>query len=120
MTEQTYYALKYPLHVAAARGELMDTKTILESKAHHVNVKDMEGWTALHWAAKRGQMSVVDHLLKSGADVHAKSTGTQFGKTALHLASGDAHMHVIQKLLDAGAEITGSWTYNEAKNLGRF
>ena len=91
---------------------------LLDSNLDHVNSKDQDGWTPLHLAAKRGQMSIVDLLLKSGADVHASSVSQkQRGKTALHLACGEGHMHVIHRLIDAGADISGSWSYRFTERL---
>ena len=35
-----------------------------------VNVPDVGGWTALHAAAESGHMTVVQELLKAGADLN--------------------------------------------------
>ncbi|XP_008473369.1 ankyrin repeat domain-containing protein 40-like [Diaphorina citri] len=57
----------------------------LVSKGIDINAQhDMNGWTALHWAAKRGQKDIVSYLLKHGAD---KSLLTSKEETPLALAT---------------------------------
>ncbi|CAJ1055798.1 ankyrin repeat domain-containing protein SOWAHC-like isoform X1 [Xyrichtys novacula] len=51
--------------------------------------------TALHWAAKQGRQDAVDMMLRSGADVNARS-----GYTALHLASIHSHLPVVHALIN--------------------
>lgn len=48
-----------------------------------INAKDMLKMTALHWAAQHGHHSVVETLIKHGADVHALS---KFDKTPFDIA----------------------------------
>ncbi|XP_044211619.1 ankyrin repeat domain-containing protein SOWAHC-like isoform X1 [Thunnus albacares] len=65
----------------------------------------MQGFTALHWAAKQGRQEAVDMMLCSGADVNVRSHG---GYTALHLASIHGHQHVVHILIN---------TYNAKSNI---
>ncbi len=63
------------------------------------------GWTALHTAAESGDETVVQLLLKEGADVAAKDW---FQWTALHPAAKNGHEVVVQLLLEKGADVTAS------------
>ncbi len=59
--------------------------------------------TALHLAAYLDpDRSIVEHLVRAGADVHAR---TAKGQTPLHLVSRRADPEVVRLLLDAGANV---------------
>ena len=55
---------------------------------------DINGWTALHWAAKRNHLNIVNKLLNHGAD---KSIKTNKGEIPASLTSEN----VIKVLLSA-------------------
>ena len=61
---------------------------------------DINGWTALHWAAKRNHLNIVNKLLNHGAD---KSIKTNKGEIPASLTSEN----VIKVLLSASVN-TGS------------
>ncbi|XP_076590123.1 uncharacterized protein LOC143322671 [Chaetodon auriga] len=63
--------------------------------------------TALHWAAKQGRQEAVDMMLRSGADVNARS-----GYTALHLASIHGHQHVVHALINTHSAKTSLRDYH--------
>jgi hypothetical protein len=58
------------------------------------------GWTALHYAAVKGNTDIVEYLLAEGASPNAPSPN---GTTALMMAMSNNHVDVVQKLLVAGA-----------------
>jgi len=52
-----------------------DTETVQKMINDGVDINSqnkMNGWTSLHWAAKRGHTSIVAALLKNNADVGVK------------------------------------------------
>merc|ERR1712168_1169490 len=52
-----------------------------------------DGYSALHWAADKGDDSMVDLLIMNGADVNKPvSFDKHIGVTPLHLASQDGHI----------------------------
>ena len=53
----------------------------------------INGWTALHWAAKRNNMRIVETLVKSGADINLY---TSKGEQAYQLASNE---HIAKVLM---------------------
>ena len=57
--------------------------------------------SALHVAAKKGEMGPVEELLKSGAAVNVRD---EFGKTALHYAAENGHEGTTGVLLKYGAD----------------
>lgn len=57
-------------------------KSMLDHGAD-VNVKNKDGWTALHMAAELDQLETVKMLVKKGANIHARNSN---GQTALDVA----------------------------------
>ena len=63
---------------------------------------DNGGRNPLHWAGKRGDLSIANLLLQAGATVDAV---TDYGMTALHLAAANGKKNqVVEALLNAGAD----------------
>ena len=90
------------LHRSSGYGKLDIVKFCVEEKGFDVNSRDGYGNTALHEAAARGHLQVLQHLLSSGADVKEKSNN---GDTALHRAARWGHLQVLQHLLSSGADV---------------
>jgi len=82
---QEKYNSEFPMHKAAADGDLASIKGYL-SKGMSVNYRDRYGNTPLHSAAYKGQNNVVLYLMKNGANLTAKQ---QDGYTP----SGGAKLH---------------------------
>ncbi|MDP2439430.1 MAG: ankyrin repeat domain-containing protein [archaeon] len=67
---------------------------------------DAEGCTGLHWAALYGRLSMVEHLLRAGADPNAVALAAMHGKqTPLHWAVNQGRILVIEALLASGGDI---------------
>ncbi|RYP11971.1 hypothetical protein DL767_011540 [Monosporascus sp. MG133] len=65
-------------------------------------LEKMDGETLLRWAAEGGHEAVMQQLLETGADVHARGKD---GRTALSYAAERGHEAVVQQLLETGADI---------------
>ena len=65
-----------------------------------VNTKDEDGWTLLHYAASRGNVSVAKALIEAGADVGAREK--LYSLTPMHFADT---LPVMEALSAAGADI---------------
>ena len=69
-------------------------------RAIDVNAAAGDGATALHWAAHRDDLAIVDLLLRSGARADASN---DLGATPLHLACTNRSAPIVERLLAAGA-----------------
>jgi len=86
--------LEEKLREAACFGDIDGVKDLI-SKGVNVNSQhDINGWTALHWAAKRNHLNIVNLLCNHGAD---KSISTNKGELPAQLTSEG----VIKVLLSA-------------------
>ncbi len=83
-----------PLLRAASEGDLSAVQREVAAGAD-VNKRDTRGWPALFHAVVNDHLSVVDFLLKNGAEVGIASTN---GTTALHFAASN-HVQVAKCLL---------------------
>src|SRR4051794_29748350 len=72
-------------HRFAPGGMLAAVKYLVEDLHADVNAFDHEGNTALHHAAARGDVEMIQYLLSKGADVKAV---TREGKTTADMANG--------------------------------
>ncbi|KAL9016052.1 MAG: hypothetical protein Q9185_006577 [Variospora sp. 1 TL-2023] len=62
-----------------------------------VDGRDVDGWTALHWAARRGDSRAVALLLAYGADPRLITWNE--GRSALHLAAPSNSVLCVQQIL---------------------
>jgi ankyrin repeat protein len=85
---------------AAMRGDRATMRTLLEKKAD-VNVPQVDGTTALHWAVRADDLEMTEMLLKAGARV---STANQSGATPMLLAATNANPAILKLLIQAGAD----------------
>ena len=81
---------------AAKEGDVALQK-ILKNSANNIDVKDSDGWTALHYAAYDGHLQAAQLLISSNANVHEK---TNSEKTPVHLAAKYGNNSVLKLLLD--------------------
>ncbi|XP_026995835.2 poly [ADP-ribose] polymerase tankyrase-1 isoform X2 [Tachysurus fulvidraco] len=98
------------LFEACRNGDVSRVKRLVDSV--NVNSKDMAGRksTPLHFAAGFGRKDVVEHLLQTGANVHARDDG---GLIPLHNACSFGHAEVVSLLLCQGADPNArdNWNY---------
>uniref|UniRef100_A0A1B6LPG5 Uncharacterized protein n=1 Tax=Graphocephala atropunctata TaxID=36148 RepID=A0A1B6LPG5_9HEMI len=75
---------------------------MLLAKGTCVDARDNAGYTALHYAVRKGNTSMCKLLLAAGASVNVT---TKAGlATPLHRAAMEGHMDVISLLLKSGAD----------------
>jgi ankyrin repeat protein len=82
------------------RGDRAAVRAALARKAD-VNAPQVDGSTALHWAAERDDVEMVDVLLEAGARVAAR---TREGVTPLQLAAINGSVAMLSRLIRAGAD----------------
>ena len=101
-------ALVLVLSLSAAAGDLAnaarsgDTARVraLLSAGADANDAQVDGTTALQWAARLNDLDMADDLIAAGADVQARN---RYGVTAMNLAAINGSAPMIVRLLDAGA-----------------
>jgi ankyrin repeat protein len=62
---------------------------------------DEDGWTAMMYATRRGNVSIINVMLEFGASLNHATKEEKF--TALHLAAGNELIDVCLALIKAGA-----------------
>ncbi|MHC5062568.1 MAG: ankyrin repeat domain-containing protein [Planctomycetota bacterium] len=103
-----------PVADAAESGQLAAVRSALAAGAA-VSQAQGDGMTALHWAAERGDLDMLQLLLGSGADVEA---GTRIGAyRPLHLASRAGRGEAVLILLNAGADVAAASTVGGSRAL---
>ena len=75
-----------PIVEAARNGDLKTIKAILERDPSMLNVKNQNGYTALHWACMRAHWNIVKYLAEMGADLNVVGGdgGTQINWAVHH------------------------------------
>ncbi len=86
------------LMIAAFNGETAAALRLVE-KGAEIN---RPGWTALHYAAASGSLSIVRHLLEHSAYIDAESPNKT---TPLMMAARAGHEKVVLMLLEEGADV---------------
>lgn len=86
--------------VAAVKNRNMTAARALLARRLNVNTPDVEGMTALHWAAHWDDLETVKLLLSAGAKAEASN---RYGVTPLHEASTVGNVAMVEALLKAGA-----------------
>ncbi len=86
-----------PLHKAAEGVNSGILKLLLKSRRFNVDETNESGWTALHKAARVGNIQMVEMLLNAGADVNQRTLSQQ---TPLHIAADEGHLLIVCKLSD--------------------
>ena len=94
------------LHQAASQGAIKVIELLFANKAD-VNAANNEGYTPLHGAVSYGnndtRKTVVEILLKSGANVNAKTS--RDGETPFHKAISRGDIEIVSLLLKYGADV---------------
>jgi ankyrin repeat protein len=90
------------LHFASSKVKGGSVLRLLPKSGAHINARDMDGSSPLHYASFKGDLEIVCQLLEHGADVKARTTD---GSTPLHEASACGALKVVRLLLERGADI---------------
>ena len=85
---------------AAMSGDLKAARSLLRESVD-VNAAQVDGMTALHWAAHRNDVEMTKLLLGAGADFSATN---RTGARPVYLAAVNGNAEVLTVLLDAGED----------------
>lgn len=96
---------EFPFIQASKRGKRELVEAYIKDGVN-IDQKDNNGRTALMWAVLNSKLSIVDILLKNGADPHLREN---FSRSILAMA---ATLKIVDKLLDAGVDVNIQNSYN--------
>lgn len=82
-----------PLHEAAEQGNLVEINRLI-GQGEDINVRDVVGYTPLHYAVGEQQVAAVKLLLSKGADPDIK--GNRYHITPLHWAVGSGNLDIVK------------------------
>lgn len=95
------------LHIACKRGSLACFGVVTQNCQRHLtsilSVPNYSGHNCLHLASMNGYVSLVESLVRLGANINAQEPCS--GRTALHLAVDLQNPTLVRCLLDLGAEV---------------
>lgn len=95
------------LHIACKKGSLACFGVITQNCQRHlssiVSFPNYSGHNCLHLASINGYISLVESLVRLGADINAQEQCS--GRTALHLAVDLQDPNLVCRLLDLGADV---------------
>jgi ankyrin repeat protein len=89
-------------HRAAEIGDLGKLKVLLTHNSDLASIKDSDGQTPLHRAAKNGHRNIVEWLLSNNTEVNTEDKN---GMTALSCAVGGGYPEVAKALLASNAKV---------------
>ena len=89
-----------PLADAVERRDRVAVDHLLRASID-VNARQVDGMTALHWAAYHDDAALAGRLVEAGADVRAAN---RYGVTPLSLAAENANVALVERFLAAGAD----------------
>eukprot|EP01147_Barroeca_monosierra_P000726 gene726-4019_t len=85
-----------PLMIACSLGRFSTVEMLLQNKSVNIECKDARGNTALHWAARMGEIEAVKLLLNHEANPVATNDKLEL---PLHLAVSEDNLNVSKLLL---------------------
>ena len=92
---------KSPIADAAMQRDIAAVRSLVAKRAD-VNAPQGDGMTALHWAAKHGDVEMTTLLIRAKASVTPTTRNGAY--TPLHVATEAGHVPVIAALLKAGVD----------------
>ncbi len=90
------------LFAAVKAGDTAQVRQIIDKFPQLVNARGANRYTPLMWAARQGNLALVQYLLNKGADINAVN---KWNNTALHWAAYNGHTAVVIYLAKKGARL---------------
>lgn len=89
------------LQIAAFSNSVGCIEKLIANRAN-IELRNFNGYTALHFAAYSGSLEALRKLICEKANIEARTID---GKTPLHIAAGRGHISVVDELIKSGANI---------------
>jgi len=90
------------VQTAAQNKQIHVVRSLISEDPLVVNSVDIDGRTALHWAAFSGALDITQYLLEQKAEVDKID---ESGWAALHIAVSAGNEEVVRELVGAGADV---------------
>ncbi len=90
------------IHRAARSGDLAKVRELVEKDPALIRLKDENGRTPLHWAARGVHFDLLRFLVEKGAEVGDADAS---GATALHSVAARGHLEACRLLVEKGAPV---------------
>jgi ankyrin repeat protein len=85
------------LMIACAHNKSCETLKVILDQSPNLSAEDLQGWTALHYAAQCGSWECVKLLIEHKAEINAT---TDKNETALSLATKYNHPDIVEFLIE--------------------
>jgi len=95
---------------AAYYNQVAEVRLVCQYAPEKVNDRNLDGETALHWAAISNSLEVAQLILGAGASVDAKDND---GYTALHRAASNNSLEVAELLVGAEASVDAKTNFGK-------
>ena len=92
---------------AVMRGDAETARRLIAERVEPIDTPQVDGTTALHWAARRDDVATARSLLEAGAGATAAN---RIGVTPLRLAAINGSAAMLEVLLAAGADANARLT----------
>lgn len=96
--------------VQAVKAGDSTTAVALLGKKVDPNIAEPDGTTPLHWAVRINDVTLVERLIRAGANVKATN---RYGISAIALACESGSAPIIEKLIAAGVSANATGPYGE-------
>lgn len=101
----------------ARSGDVTTLTALLDNHPDKLYVREKPyEWSLLHAAAQKGQLAVVDELLKRGLDANTREKGDN--TYPMHWAAAAGHRDVVRRLAAAGGDIIGHGDDHQGEVIG--
>ena len=105
------------LHLLASRGDAVAIKSLMAPYPAAIDIKDLDGWTPLHWACRNAKPDAAKLLIDLGADKNERTAG---GWTPYDVAVHHGRRLLDDESNDLGLSPpeSGENTSNAARDVG--
>ncbi|CAN4121027.1 unnamed protein product [Withania somnifera] len=112
----TVYDRQYPLHIAAANGQI-EVVSMLLNQSINPDLLNRYKQTPLMLAAMHGKIACVEKLIEAGANI--LKFDSLNGRTCLHYAAYYGHFESLKAILSAArtSHVAASWGYARFVNV---
>lgn len=85
------------MQIAAQEGRINVLRYLIEKQKVSPDIRDKNNMTPLHCAAGSGNLSAVEYLIASGANINARESS---GLIPIHFAAYQGHTHIVKFFIE--------------------